>query len=245
MTADTNAAGVWQQLTAGEREALQYLGGYCDWEFIQEGTFESLTEKHLAVVANDDDWYGPSYAITDWGREVVKEHLQATASPATGDGAGGDLGGLEVPDGKGWVKLKTWKEMYESCAEALREQYKLTEFWMDKLEAQQADHARLRDHVDGLRVVMEAAAAAEMLRAKAKEMSSNADKLYDSLQDSDNPMDRRTKAWKDHDEASRASNMAWHDFNNALRNIGLDICTLYRKQALASNATASADSGGA
>lgn len=73
------------------------------------------------------------------------------------------------------------------------------------------------------------AEAAEVLREKAKELSATADSLHDALWASANPTDHRTKAWKDHNAASRASNMAWHDFNNALRNIGLTVCESNRK----------------
>jgi len=66
-----NTIITWEQLSDDEKETMQYLGGYCDWEFVREGTLESLTVKGLASVVEDDDWYGPSYDITDAGRKIM------------------------------------------------------------------------------------------------------------------------------------------------------------------------------
>lgn len=70
---------------------------------------------------------------------------------------------------------------------------------------------------------------AEVLRTKAMELSSTETALYDALNDSANPSDRRTKAWRDHETARKASNIAWMDFNNALRNIGLSLLAIQRE----------------
>ena len=102
----------------------------------------------------------------------------------------------------------------------------ITEIFGDVL----AERDALRAEIEHLR---EAAEAAEVLRTKAHELSVIADGLYDALWNGNNPTDRRTKAWKDHDVASRKSNAAWRDFNNALRNIGLDVCDSNRKSKAA------------
>lgn len=64
---------------------------------------------------------------------------------------------------------------------------------------------------------------AEAMRAKARELSTIETELYETLNNSAKPFDRRTKAWRDHDQARKESNIAWMDFNNALRNIGLSV----------------------
>lgn len=75
----------------------------------------------------------------------------------------------------------------------------------------------------------EVAGTAEILRAKAMELSSTETALYEALNNSANPSDRRTKAWRDHETARNAANTAWLNFNGALRNIGLSLLEIQRE----------------
>lgn len=72
----------WADLSAEEREALLYLGGYCDTDNVTPEGLEALDTKQLAEVTTDHAWYGKDYNITDAGRAVL---AQATdTAPAVG-----------------------------------------------------------------------------------------------------------------------------------------------------------------
>lgn len=63
----------WEQLTADEREALQYLGGYCEKDLCTDEAFEQLTNKGLAFVSQDNGYYGLDYGISPAGRAVIAQ----------------------------------------------------------------------------------------------------------------------------------------------------------------------------
>lgn len=85
---------------------------------------------------------------------------------------------------------------------------------------------------NALRKLSEVAGSAEVLRAKAMELSSTETVLREALENSDAPSDRRTKAWRDHETARNAANTAWLNFNGALRNIGLSLLEIEREMRI-------------
>lgn len=106
----------------------------------------------------------------------------------------------------------------------LVEDYNNKNLEISRLEAQVASQQR---ELDALRAVIcelnKMVDDAEVVRVAASNASAEQDKANTILESSENPNDRRTKAWKDYENAHQSANQLWWNFNNAIRNIGLKV----------------------
>lgn len=116
------------------------------------------------------------------------------------------------------------------CVEARMKQVAQQQATIAALEAKlQAAEGLVAEHAK----LMTMAAEAELMRGIARAASNETDRLHTIL-DNSGTTDRRTKEWKDYNNSNQFSNRAWQDFNQiGVRNIGLEVCNIYRKEATA------------